>query len=923
MPTLLEKIKASADARLPLPPGRQPSQELARYKAYLKVETHRLKILHRGGGSGGGGRAVCRARATVLDLLLCHILDAVRAAMPSPPDKPPALALVATGGYGRAELNPYSDIDIMFLYGGEQVHGNKAAPYLAALADGLLYTLWDIGLKVGHAVRSVENCVKVANSDMQSKTSLIEARLITGDTTLFDRMQRVVLAKCVADHEDEYIAARLADQAARRAKHGNSATMQEPNIKNGCGGLRDFQNLLWMTHFKHRTRALEELQSRELISPAEARQLDTAYDFLLRSRNELHYHTERGADVLTKSVQPHVAYQLGYTDRSPSRRLERFMRVYYTHARNIDLITRTLEQRLALVTKPSRLSAIAGLIRRRPKEIVLDGFKIVGNEISAASTRVFRDQPRRLMRVFLHVQQRSLKLHPDLAQMIRQQLHLADGELLRDEHVHQTFLELLNQRGNVAPVLRLMHETGFLGKYMPEFGRLTCLVQHEFYHQYTADEHTLICLEKLDSLWNGNPIANGRYQEIFRQIERPFVLYLALLLHDAGKSDAKGAHEKAGAVLARRVARRLRLDENTSHVLQLLVEHHLLMAVVSQRRDLEDPEAIRQFAGTVVTNETLAMLTLHSVADTLGTSDKLWNGFKDTLLSTLYTKTHQLLTGSTDFQHAEEAQREALAAEVSRQIGDAVSEEEQSAHFAGLPARYFQIHSAEEISRDLELVHTFIRQVIAEDRALEPAVAWHNEPDRGYASVTVCTWDRSGLFSRIAGSLTAAGLNILGAQIFTRADWVILDRFLVTDARTGRLPDRAEREKFEAQLGRAFTQETDLAPAVARMSAVSSPYQSLEGERIPTTVIFDNNSSSTATVVDIETEDHVGLLYTISHTMAELGLDIVLAKICTEKGAAIDSFYVTEHGGGKVLDSERQAVIRTVLQLSIQYLEKR
>ncbi len=919
MPTLLEKIKASADARLPLPLGRTPAQELARYKAYLKVETHRLKILHRAGGSG---REICRARATVLDLLLCHILDAVRASMPSPPDKPPSLALVATGGYGRAELNPNSDIDIMFLYGGEQVHGNKAAPYLAALADGLLYTLWDIGLKVGHAVRSVEDCVKVANSDMQSKTSLIEARFIMGDATLFDRMQRVVLAKCVAGHEDEYIAARLADQAARRAKHGNSATMQEPNIKNGCGGLRDFQNLLWMTHFKHRTRSLDELQAHELISPAEARQLEAAYDFHLRARNELHYHTERAADALTKSVQPHVAYQLGYTDRSPSRRLERFMRDYYTHARNIDLITRTLEQRLALVAKPSRLAAIAGLIRRRPKEIVLDGFKIVGNEISATTTRVFRDQPRRLMRVFLHVQQRSLKLHPDLTQMIRQQLHLADAELQRDEHVHQTFLELLNQRGNVAPVLRLMHETGFLGKYMPEFGRLTCLVQHEFYHQYTADEHTLICLEKLDAFWNGNGSVNGRYQEIFRQVERPFVLYLALLLHDAGKSEGKGEHEKASALLARRVARRLRLDENASHVLQLLVEHHLLMTVVSQRRDLEDVATIRQFAGVVGTSETLTMLTLHSVADTLGTSDKLWNGFKDTLLWTLYTKTQQLFSGSTDFQREEETQREALAKEVGQQIGDDVGEEELAAHFAGLPPRYFQIHSAEEISRDLKLVHTFIQQVIAEDRGLEPAVAWHNEPDRGYASVTVCTWDRPGLFSRITGALTAAGLNILGAQIFTRADWVILDRFLVTDARTGRLPDRAEREKFEAQLLRALTTEVDFAPAVARMSAVSSPYQSVEGERIPTLVTFDNDSSATATVVDIETEDHVGLLYTISHTLAELGLDITLAKICTEKGAAIDSFYITEHGGGKVLDAERQAVIRTVLQLAIQYLEK-
>ena len=919
MPTLWEKIKASADKRLPLPAGRQPSQELARYKAYLKVETHRLKMQHR---SDGGGRNICHARATVLDLLLRHILDAIQASIPAPAGKPPSLALVATGGYCRAELNPHSDIDIMFLYGGEQVHGNKASPHLAAIADGLLYTLWDIGLKVGHAVRSVEDCVKIANSDMQSKTSLIEARLIAGDAALFERMQHLLLTKCVAGHEDEYVAARTADQAARRAKHGNSATMQEPNIKNGCGGLRDFQNLLWMAHFKYRTRSLGELQERELISAAEARQLEAAYDFLLRARNELHYHADRAADVLTKSVQPHVAYQLGYTDRSPSRRLERFMRDYYTHARHIDLITRTLEQRLALGVKPSRLSSLAGLIRRRPKEILVDGFKITGHEIAASGPRVFRDQPRRLMRVFLHVQQRGLRLHPDLAQTIRQQMHLADGAFLRDTHVHQTFLEILNQRGNVAPVLRLMHETGLLGKCLPEFGRLTCLVQHEFYHQYTADEHTLICLEKLDSIWNGTGTVNGRYQELFQQVERPFVLYLALLLHDAGKSEGTGDHEKVSATLARRVARRLRLDENAGRVLGLLVEHHLLMTIVSQRRDLEDPATITQFAGVVQTSEILAMLALHSVADTLGTSDKLWNSFKDTLLWTLYAKTHQTLSGSSDFQQAQETQRQSLAAAVGAQISERIGEEELAAHFSGLPTRYFQIHSAEEIVRDLELVHTFMRQVITEDRALEPAVAWHNEPDRGYASVTICTWDRPGLFSRITGPLTAAGLNILGAQIFTRDDWVILDRFLVTDARTGRLPDRAEREKFEAQLVRALTSEVDFSPAVARMSAVSSPYQSLEGERIATTVAFDNDSSSTATVVDLETEDHVGLLYTISHAMTELELDIVLAKVCTEKGAAIDSFYVTERGGGKVLAPERQAAIRAVLLLAIRYLEK-
>src|SRR5438093_620398 len=828
MPTLLEKITASAAERLPLPPSRQPSQELARYKNFLKVESHRLKILHH---AGAGGREICRARAAVLDVLLCAILEAVKN-NPRVESKtaPPAFALVAIGGYGRGELNPQSDIDIMFLHNADSTSTARGKPHpnLSALTDGLLYTLWDVGLKVGHSVRTTDDCVKIANSDMQAKTSLIEARFITGDAGLFKRMETVVLARCVRGFADEYIAARLADQEARRAKFGNSATMQEPNIKNGCGGLRDFQNLIWMAFFKYRTRSLAELEKRELISESERKQLEAAYDFLLRARNDLHYHVNRPADVLTKSLQPAIAHNLGYTDRSPVKRLEGFMGDLYSHMRNIHLITRTLEQRLALLPHSERrLPSFGELLRhgrRRFQRQLVDGFKCVDGEIYPLSGRVFRDQPRRLMRVFLYAQQRGLRLRPDVAQLIRHQLSFADR---------------------------------------------------------------------------------------------------ALLPHAARRAARAGRHTAIGGRRALNVARRLGLDGATSHTLRLIIEHHLAMSQISQRRDLDDPAVIRNFAAQIQGAENLKLLALHTFADALGTSDQLWNGFKDSLLLLLFRKTMEQFTGGTAFIRAEEKQRELLAEEVRRLLPATISEEELQAHFATLPPRHFQIHAAKDVLADLTLAHLFMRLQFEEyENALAPVVTWHNEADRGYTAVKVCTWDRHGLFSKIAGSFTAAGLNILNAQIFTRNDGVILDTFYVIDTKTGLLAGKDERDRFEKFLNQALTGEMDLSALIAWKSVAQPLYQSLAGERIPTVTRFDNETSDTRTVIDLETEDHVGLLYTISQALAELDLDIYLAKISTEKGAAIDSFYVSERDGGKVLAAERQREIERKLSAAIARLER-
>ena len=496
----LAKVLRHAQRRLVPKPGATPAQVLNLFRRFLKVEEHRLRLWHR---AGADGRTIARGRAQLLDVVLQHLFKNVDAAYRlEHPDAVTPLALIATGGYGRAELCPYSDIDLMFLHDSPARSG-KNHPHLEAIVQKVLYMLWDLGLKVGHSTRSIREAIQHANADMQSKTALIESRLIIGDGKLYAQFRKRLITECVRGHENNYIAERMTDQRDRHQKFGDSVYMQEPNVKSGCGGLRDFQNLIWIAFFKYGVTTLGELRQRGFLEASEQNELESAYDFLLRVRTELHYHVNRPLDVLSKALQPAVAFNLGYRERSPSKRIEGFMRDLYTHSRNIFFITRTLEQRLALLPQPRWLpdfslpGRLSGLLPggRKPASEPVDGFKFINGEILATSNRVFRDQPRRLMRVFLYAQQRGLRLHADLAQLIRNHLGLVDRAFLSDEHVRDSFLAILDQRGSVAPILRAMHEVDLLGKYLPEFGKLTCLVQHEFYHQYTADEHTLMCLE--------------------------------------------------------------------------------------------------------------------------------------------------------------------------------------------------------------------------------------------------------------------------------------------------------------------------------------------------------------------------------------------------------------------------------------------
>jgi len=856
----------------------------------------------------------------MMDLLLQHVFDGyLRAFAKENGDKEKGtMALVALGGYGRAELSPHSDIDIMLLHDRRP---GETSPLLKSIMEKFVPFSWEIGIECHPLVRDLDDCVREARKNMQSKTALLEARRVWGDARLFEQMRILLQDRCIEGHESAYVEDRLRDQEERRAKWGRSYCLLEPNVKSGCGGIRDYQSLAWMARVKMGAESVGSLVGLGKLGESDARLLEKAYDYLLKVRNELHYQQDRRSDVLSRALQPSVALNLGFTDRSLSRRVGKFMGAYYRHVRNLYLITRNLERRLAL-RPPGRLRRLGHLIKRATpfRDAVVDGFKIHGGELQATAPRVFREQPRRLMRAFLLAQQRGVQLHPDLEDLIRQNLALVERTFLADEHVHKTFLEILNQRGNVARILRSMHETGFLGKYIPAFHALTCEVQHEFFHLYTADEHTLVCLEMLDRIWDAKDPRFARYLPLFRSLDRPYVLYLALLLHDLGKADDTQDHAVESTRVAVSQSRRMCLPAPAASTVAFLVRHHLLMVRISQKLDLDDPEVIRDFAEKVQTPEQLNLLTLHTFADSMGTSESLWTQFKESLLWTLHRRTEQMLGGADEFRDAAEQRRKHLQSEVRQLVPKTFHAEEIESHFSQLPERYFVVHSPREIAADLSLAHRFMWNLVThEDQALEPVVAWHAEPDRGYAVVKVCTWDRPRLFSRIAGALAAARLNILGARIFSRPDGPVFDTLFVNDPETGKPPGREVRERFEELLARSLRgEEVDFESLTKRKKSGAPIYRPAAFEAIPTMIQFDNDLVRGQTVIEIQAEDHLGLLYAITRTLGDLRLEVEFARISTEKGVAVDTFHVREAGSGAVLARERWEEVEKRLRATLE-----
>jgi [protein-PII] uridylyltransferase len=914
-----EKVLAHAEQQLRSQGALNPAELLSLYKKFLKIENHRIRLKHY---SGGGGREICAQRASLVDIVLRHLLDA---AIETAGDhgKLPKLALVAIGGYGRGELNPFSDVDIMFLHADSM---KQLDPRLNDIVQKILYMLWDMGFKVGHSTRSISGAVKQANADMLSKTALLESRLIAGDSQLFGQFRTAFVKGCVDGHEEQYITDRVKNQEERHAKFGHTVYMQEPNIKNGCGGLRDYQNLLWISFFKERVQSTAGLVEKKLINEAERRQLDRAYDFLLRIRTELHYANKRSTDVILMSQQLQLANKLSYPQKNILRRSEAFMRDYYLHARNIYAITALLSERMSVA--PAAAPKRRGLLRflpgaRAPKTESFDGFYSLGGQLYAESSGIFAQEPARMMRLFQHLQQRGLRMSPELATLVRRRLHLVDRTFQYARKTRETFLAICSRKGEVGAILRAMHDVDFLGRYIPEFGQLTCLVQHEFFHRYTADEHTLVCIEKLDALMDeANPrLQDYEYKKLFVKLEDPCVLYLALLLHDTGKAANAKVHAEASALFAQKVARRLQLTPEQRKSLVLLVDNHIALSMTAQRRNIEDPATIAEFASIVKNQANLDALMLLTLVDGRGTGDENWSDWKEGLVWHLYRSTSLYLADGEAFYRQRAIEREALRAAVGKKFAGEFREE-VDAHFEYMPERYFQTYGPSEIVEHIRLFRRFLEARFRDESLrLAPAMKWVPHPDRGHSEFWFCGWDRTGLLARIAGSLSVSQLNILSADVFTRSDSLVLDIFRVCNWKFEAVTDEKDMALVEKRLRQSIEEEHyDFAPTLAKAMKKSGFHLSQELD-FPTRIIIDNDAHPVYTLVDIQSPDRLGLLYSLLRAFADTGVQIALSRISTENGAAIDGFYITDSEGKKLRNAETVARLQKALQIASQGIQ--
>lgn len=924
---VFRRLHKHAQKRLVFDPGVSRNKQLPAYKRYIQLENEMLKRHHQNGDSG---QEVCQARAAMVDVVIENLflaaLDLYATEHGSLPCK---MAILATGGYGRRELNPHSDIDIMFLY-PEKISGKNFAKFQEVLAEEILYPLWDLGWKVGHASRNAKEAIEEAKSEIQSKNAILESRIICGSEPLYVDMQTRFSAYCKKEHSKAYIEQRLADERERHTKFGKTVYLQEPDIKNGVGGLRDYQNILWMANIKFGYGSFKEINQAKLLRRHLRDEMEAAYDFLLRTRTELHLQNRRPTDKLDLEQQPTIAEGLGYPQKDIFERVEAFMKDYYTAARTIYHISELLKERLALSSESDPRSSQHITFRealRAHQHLPLkrvDGFVLQDKVLLPEKKSVFTEDPLRLIRIFHLMQQFGVKLHPDLKFRISRSLPLIDHSIINHPSAAKSFCSILRYPGEVYPILELMHDLGVLGRYLPEFGQLTCMVQHEYYHRYTADEHVLRTIKHLDEVFNKDSDIDGAYEREIRKTDDPLLLYLILLLHDIGKSEGVKGHDVNGVRIAQPILDRFDISQEQQEQVLFIIRHHLAMSRIWQRFDLDDPETAHSFSEFIEDPEKLRLLYVHTYCDARGTAPTLWNDYKDTMHRTLYKRTLEQFQDKDILQRKHLELKERRFQKILARTIEGVANDEIEAHFSRLPGRYFVNTKSDEIELHLRMVNQLFEQIQHSENtdALTPVIDWRNDIDLNMTVVNVVTWDRAGLFYKLAGALSLAGVNIVSTKAISRSDNITFDTFYIMEPEGGAISDKKAQQIFQTHVEDSLMHGKRLTGEVERLEAeVKKQKKKLHGilpASIPPKVEVYHELSLNRTIIEVKAEDRLGLLYGLARHIYSRGFDISFARIATERGIAMDTFYIERINSLETVNSKNLLELREKLNSIVQ-----
>ncbi|MFA9229823.1 MAG: [protein-PII] uridylyltransferase [Microgenomates group bacterium] len=812
--------------------------------------------------------------------------------LPSPTEYE-RIAVFAVGGYGRNEMAPHSDVDLLFLTPW------KITPWAESVIETMLYILWDLKLKVGHASRTVADCIRLGREDITIRTALLEHRFISGHAPLARELDEKLWSELFKSTGREFIEAKLAERAERHKRQGGQRYVLEPNVKEAKGGLRDLQTLYWIGKYLHRVQSSEGLVAAGLLNREEYETFARAESFLWSARCHMHYVTGRATDQLTFDLQVEVASRMGYKDSVGRRAVEQFMQDYFRHATRVGDLTRVFLTQLEArhVKTEARLYGLYTRKKVRP------GFKLVQGRIDASDAAAFLSDKLNLLRAFEEALRSGYLLHPNIMRLIAQNLDLIDEGMRTDPEAIRIFIDLLLKHGNPERALRRMNELGVLSAFIPEFENIVAMMQFNVYHHYTVDEHIIQTISVLaqierEELIEDLPLSSS----ILKAGVNRKVIFVALLLHDIGKGRPED-HSIIGAQIARRIAPRLGLDQEETETVEWLVRYHLLMSDMAQKRDIGDPRTVRDFAKAVKTRKRLDLLTVLTVCDIRGVGPGTWNNWKAMLLRQLHSITTEALEGGLENVNSEKREDEAKSALRKRLVEWDTKDirHETSRHYAP----YWQ-----GLSTDTQEIFARLLRDLPDD---EIRIDLHPEPERDATRACFALADHPGIFSRLAGALALVGANVVDARTYTSKDGYATPVFWIQDS-DGKPYEIAKLPRLRQMIERTLKGELVARDALAGRDKVKKREREF---RFPTHITFDNEGSEIYTIIEVDTRDRPGLLFDLTRTLATSNIYIASAVIATYGAQVVDAFYVKDMFGLKLHAKSRQEVLDKKLRQAI------
>ena len=808
------------------------------------------------------------------------------------------LALICVGGYGRGEMAPFSDVDLLFLT------PYKITAWAESLIESMLYMLWDLKLKVGHSSRTIRDCIRLGTEDFTIRTALLEHRFLAGDAKLGKELDTRLRKDLFATGQREFIEAKLDEREKRHIKQGQRY-MVEPNVKEGKGGLRDLQSLFWIAKYLHGVQDAAELVPLKLFTKDEFARFVKAEDFLWAVRSHLHLIAGRATEQLAFDMQAEVAERMGYKDREGRRGVEVFMQEYFRHATAVGDLTRIFLTDLEAEHLKSE-PLLERIFRRRPR--VKDGYEVIHNRLAIQDDAAFLTDPLNLLRIFDEGLRTGMLIHPEAMRLVVANLHLIDEEMRNNRQAAQIFLGLLLKHGNPERALRRMNELGVLSAFIPEFEPIVAMMQFNMYHSYTVDEHIIQCIAQLAMIEKGElreslPIASS----ILKEGVNRKVLYVALLVHDIGKGRPED-HSQLGAQIARKIAPRLGLNKSECETVEWLVRYHLLMSDMAQKRDIADPRTVRDFAKAVQTVKRLDLLTVLTVCDIRGVGPGVWNNWKAALIRALYRQTRKAMEQGMEALNrenrgteAKKALREALegwsGAEIRTEIGR---------HY---PPYWQGLHVTAHVD-----FAEMLRELEASSDPGKIIIRLHPDTDRDATRACFAMADHPGIFARLTGALALVGANVVDARSYTTKDGYVTDAFWIQDA-DGHPYEAARLPRLTQMIEKTLRGEVIAREAFRTRDKIKKREKAF---RVPTHITFDNEGSEIYTIIEVDTRDRPGLLHDLTRALAAANVYIANAVIATYGEQAVDAFYVKDMFGLKYHSRAKQQALEAKLVEAIE-----